>query len=90
MKTTILLLASFSEFNELMGLKEEICSYLGQRMVLERMDGFPALVIRDTLDNEDKGYISNLVEKLNSPSIGILYVEGEATFTNNISTTVKL
>ena len=62
MKRTILLFtASYKSTNTIEPIKQEIAEYLGNRMIEDKMDKYPQLVINQPLFQEDIDYIANLI-----------------------------
>ena len=60
METAILILPKLNEKVNVQKLKQEIHEYVGNRLVKEEPEEMPGLVIRDTLEEEDKKAISEM------------------------------
>ena len=88
METTLLIYANNSEQEKIPALKNEIVDYLGLRLVSSEMVGFPSIGIYGTLNPEDKKAISLMVEKTNSPTLSILFIEHSNSFLNQTVTTI--
>lgn len=89
METTVIIVSGLNEVNYIPTLKEEIINYLGGRLISSEMKDSPCLGVYGTLDNEDKKAISMMVEKTNSPTLSILFVEHNKSFLNQTITTIQ-
>lgn len=89
METTVIIVSGLNEVNYIPTLKEEIISYLGGRLISSEMKDSPCLGVYGTLQEEDKKAISMMVEKTNSPTLSILFVEHNKSFLNQTITTIQ-
>lgn len=89
METTVIIVSGLNEVNYIPTLKEEIINYLGGRLISSEMKDSPCLGVYGTLDDEDKKAISMMVEKTNSPTLSILFVEHNKSFLNQTITTIQ-
>lgn len=89
METTLIIVSGLNEVNYIPTLKEEIISYLGERLISSKMEGSPCLGVYGTLSDEDKKAISMMVEKTNSPTLSILFIEHNKSFLNQTITTIQ-
>lgn len=89
METTVIILSGINEVNYIPTLKTEIISYLGQRLISSEMKDSFCIGIYGTLDDEDKKAISLMVEKTNSPTLSILFIEHNKSFLNQTITTIQ-
>ena len=88
METTLIIVSGLNEVNYIPTLKEEIISYLGGRLISSEMKDSPCLGVYGTLSDEDKKAISMMVEKTNSPTLCILFIEHSKSFLNQTVTTI--
>lgn len=89
METTVIIISGINEVNSIPALKQEIIEYLGKRLISSEMKDSTCLGVYGTLQEEDKKAISMMVEKLNSPTLCILFIEHSKSFLNQTITTIK-
>jgi len=75
MQTLLLFYSALTESEKISSLKQGIENYIGKRMILDECPGCPSLMLNDVLNNEDRSFIKNMVEKANSQTMAIFFVE---------------
>ena len=89
MKTIVVFTANDSEFPKIPELKDKVLSYMGGRSIDDPCGGSPHIVLRGTLDAEDRKAISGMVEQTNSQSITALLIEGNSNKLSNFIVDLK-
>ena len=63
--------------DQVRNVKNEIISYLGLRMIDDRMEGLPALAIAEELDDDARRYVVDLINHASNDMVGLLITKEE-------------
>ena len=75
MQTLLLFYSALNETEKISPLKVGVMNYVGKRMILDECPGCPSLILNDILNNEDRSFIRNMVEKANSQTMAVFFIE---------------
>lgn len=75
MNSIIVFTGNNNEFNLIPELKKQVINYMGERSIEDKVENTPHIILRGTLDTDDRTAISNMIEKFNSQSIAMLLIE---------------
>ena len=63
--------------DEIKDVKQEIISYLGTRMIDDRMEDLPALAIAEELDDDARRYVVDCINHASNDMVGLLITKEE-------------
>lgn len=76
-KTNLIIVTKISEANLANDIKREIIFFLGKRMILDTLDGYPGLIINGILSEEDKSTVTNIVADVSDDTTLLLIESSE-------------